>query len=206
MSHHPVSVLLADFKANLTGERVSVADLLHAFEDRSVAFFLFIFALPAAIPLPGLGINLIIAIPLLFLTFQQFIRKKELWLPKSVMEKSFKRETFEAIVDKAVPVLGKFEIFIRPRLMFITSEVGKSIIGLVGIIMALSICVPLPLTNTIPAFAIAVMSVGVITRDGLAVIVGALIGMIWVGLLTWALVFLGTEGLDIVKDAIKSFM
>jgi hypothetical protein len=49
--------------------------------------------------------------------------------------------------------------------------------------MALMVCVPLPLTNTVPSLGIACMAIGVVMRDGLAVIAGAIIGLVWIFLL-----------------------
>ena len=72
--------------------------------------------------------------------------------------------------------------------------------------MALSVIIPLPLTNTIPSLGIALMAVGVIMRDGLAVIAGALIGMAWVALLCGIVIFLGTDGIDLAKDFIKGLL
>ena len=40
----------------------------------------------------------------------------------------------------------------------------------------------------------------------LAVIIGALIGTTWVALLTGLFIFLGTEGIDMVKETLKSFL
>lgn len=80
------------------------------------------------------------------------------------------------------------------------------LIGVFGLIMALTICVPLPLTNTVPSIGIAVMAIGVLSRDGLAVIAGAAVGMVWVVILALALIFLGTEGIDFVKDTIKGWL
>ena len=87
---------------------------------------------------------------------------------------------------------------------FITQGVFSNIIGAMGFIMALAVSIPLPLTNTVPAFGIALMSVGVLMRDGLAVIAGALIGLAWVTLLTVFMIYFGTEGIDMIKEFIKS--
>ena len=54
--------------------------------------------------------------------------------------------------------------------------------------------------------ALALMAIGVIMRDGLAVIAGALLGLLWVAMLGYVLVFLGTEGLDAIKETIISFL
>jgi hypothetical protein len=54
--------------------------------------------------------------------------------------------------------------------------------------------------------AIALMSIGIILRDGLAVILGIVIGTIWIGLLVYVVVFFGTDGIDILKEVIKGWL
>lgn len=201
-----ISEVLTDLKARLPAERVSTFDLLEALHERGFGFLLFIFALPAAIPLPGLGVNVIIALPLLFLTVQQTMGRRRVWIPEKIKHKSIKRERFESMIDAALPLIKKVEILIRPRLGIITYGIFGNIIGLCGLIMALSICVPLPLTNTVPAMGIALMALGVIMRDGLAVVAGALVGLLWVFMIFYVLIFIGTEGLDLIKETIKSFL
>jgi len=183
-----------------------MSDLLEALHERGFGFLLFIFALPAAIPLPGLGVNIIIALPLLFLTAQQAMGRQSIWIPASIKHKSISRETFNGMVDKSLPLVKRIEFFVRPRLGFITDGVFSVFIGILGLVMALSICVPLPLTNTVPAFGIALMAVGVIMRDGLAVIAGAMIGTAWVFMIFFVIIFFGMEGVDLVKETIKGWL
>jgi hypothetical protein len=202
----PISQVLKDLRRTLPAEKVCTFDLLEALHERGFGFLLFIFALPAALPLPGLGVNLIIAAPLVFLTAQQAIGRHSIWIPEKMKYKSISRARFEAMLDSALPFITKIEIFVRPRLGGITQGVFGNLIGVAGLIMALSICIPLPLTNTVPAMGIALMALGVIMRDGLAVLGGALLGLAWVSMIVYVLVFLGTEGLDVVKETIKSFL
>ncbi|WP_239236691.1 exopolysaccharide biosynthesis protein [Candidatus Nitrotoga sp. BS] len=215
--HHPtedfkkmqirtLSKLLVDLKDSFTEQdNISIDHILKALQERSFGFMLFIFALPAALPLPGLGINLIIAAPLLFLTAQQALGRDSIWFPKMMRDKSISRERFDNILNAALPFIRKIELLVKPRLDFVTQR-GTCLIGLCGLIMALSVCIPLPLTNTVPSAGIALMAIGVIMRDGLAIIAGALLGLLWVAMLGYVLVFLGTEGLDAIKETIKSFL
>ncbi len=202
----PISEVLIDLKEQIPEEKVCTFDLLEALNERGFGFLLFIFALPAALPLPGLGVNIIIALPLLFLTTQQAIGRKKIWIPDWMKYKSINRETFEAILNKALPFVKKIEFFTRPRLGFITQGIFSSVIGILALIMTLSICVPLPLTNTVPAFGIALMAVGMIMRDGLAVLSGAIIGTLWVAMMAFVLIFIGIEGIDLIKETIKSWL
>lgn len=202
--HQPLSQTLEDFSAGLSAEHVTLHDLLEHFKDRSLAFFLFVFALPAAIPLPGLGVNLIIAAPLVLLTLQQLILREHVWLPQRFHDKQISKKHVHAFTQRAIPWIKRLEIFTKPRLGFIASL--KPVIGLCGFLMALSVCIPLPLTNTVPSMGIAIMALGTMTKDGLAIIAGMLIGVGWIALLTYTVIVLGVEGIDILKETIKSFL
>lgn len=202
----PISAVLRDFQASIAVERVSLADILLAFHERGFGFLLFIFALPAAVPLPGLGINIIVALPLLFLTAQQAVGRHTIWLPNAWQSKSITKAQLDGILDKAIPYLQTLEIFVRPRLGFMTQGVFSLLIGVMGVIMTLAVCIPLPLTNTVPSLGIALMAMGVVMRDGLAVIAGACVGLLWIAMLTAAFIFAGTEGILFLKEMLKSLL
>lgn len=206
MSIRSLSHLLDDIRTQVTRETISLAQLLELFHERGFGFFLFLFALPAALPMPAIGINAIIALPLLLLTTQQALGRHTIWIPKKMAQKTISQKRIHGFVDGAEPWIKRLEFFIRPRLGFMTQGIFSNIIGVLGFIMALAVSVPLPLTNTVPAFGIALMSVGVLMRDGLAVIGGALIGLTWVILLSFFMIYFGMEGLDMIKEFIKSFL
>jgi len=202
----PLSALLDDIKAHVSGENITIKALIEAFHERGFGLMLFFFALPAALPLPGLGINTIIALPLILLTAQQAVGRHSIWMPKKLNDKNLSQKTVFGFVDGAQPWIKRLEFFIRPRLGFITQGVFSHAIGALGFIMALAVAVPLPLTNTVPAFGIALMAIGVLMRDGLAVIGGAIIGIAWVATLVFVTLYFGEQGIDIAKDFIKSLL
>lgn len=202
-----LSQLLIDFDAALVNEKTSVQDIITALHERGFGAMLFIFALPAALPLPvPPGINVLIALPLMILTFQQMIGRNKLWLPAKVKKKAFNTDKLKGMIAGAEPWVKRAEKIIAPRLGFITQGVFSRIIGLCGFIMALSVTVPIPLSNTVPSFAIALMAIGVLMRDGLAVMVGAVIGLVWVTVLYSLLIYFGLEGVEILKEFIKSLL
>lgn len=197
--------LLTDLIPQLKNSDTSVNELLEAFHERGIGVVLFIFALPMALPVPvPPGINVLLATPLLLLTAQQALGRHKIWMPQKIRRKTVSTAKLKKTITAAVPFIKKIEFFIRPRLAFITQDGPSRLTGLLGFIMALSVCVPLPLTNTVPSFGIALMAIGVTMRDGLAVITGAVIGMAWVTMLVGALLYFGPEAFDIIKQTIKS--
>jgi hypothetical protein len=207
MEPRSLSQLLGEISGHFQGvETVSVGQLLDAFHERGFGFFLFLIALPAALPLPALGINALIALPLLLLTGQQVLGFRTIWLPESLKHKEISRQSLQSGIEKALPWIERIEYLIRPRLGFMTQGAISHIIGLCGFIMALSVTLPVPLTNTVPSMGICAMAVGVLMRDGLAVLAGMVIGIGWVAMLVIAFTLFGMEGLDLVKESIKSFL
>lgn len=199
-----LSNVLIDTKTLLTEETTNLGDILRLFGDRGTAFILFLVALPAALPVPAIGLSIIIALPLLFLTFQQMIGRKVIWLPEELQEHEFKTASLISTIDKATPITKKIEILTKPRLCFLTTSFASCFIGAAGFIMSLSVLLPLPLTNTVPSIGITGMALGILMRDGLAVIIGAVIGLGWVFMLAALTLYFGGEAVDIIKGFFKS--
>ncbi len=202
-----ISEVFIDFQKSLNTPTISVADMIKAMHERGFGFLLLVFATPMALPIPvPPGINILLASPLVLLTAQQALGREDVWLPRFIQSKSFSREKMEGMLEKIIPLMTKLEVLFKPRLEFVTTGIFSHFIGFLGLIMALTVCIPVPLTNTVPSLGIALMAVGVIMRDGLAVLTGAMIGIAWVTLITLTVIFLGVEGIDFIKDSIKSFM
>jgi len=201
-----ISDILDELNGSLNGERTSLAHILDIFHERGFGAILFILALPAALPVPAVGYGTILAIPLIFLTAQQALGARALWLPRRLKQKTIASAALKTTIAKAQPFIAWLEIVIRPRLGSITQGVFSNIIGLAGLIMALSVLIPLPLTNTVPSLGIALMALGVLMRDGLAVLAGMVIGLAWIALLGYFILTFGAEGIEMMKDMVKSIL
>jgi hypothetical protein len=206
MTIRTLSSLLNDIQTQLTSDRVSFAALLTQFHERGFGFFLFLFALPAAIPLPGLGINTIIALPLLFLTAQMALGRKTIWMPEKIKQKNIASDNIKSLINRATPWITKIEHLIKPRLEFMTQAGISNFVGVMTLFMALAVAVPLPLTNTVPSMGLAMVGVGLMMRDGLAIIGGVFIGICWIILLSALIIFIGSEGIDLFKEFIRNLI
>jgi len=202
----PISSILAELSASLPASRTSIAVLLESLHERGFGFILLIFALPMALPLPvPPGINILLASPLILLTAQQALGRHTIWLPEGMKRKTISSAKLSRILAGAIPWMQRIERFVRPRLGWMTQGIASNLIGLMGLLMALTITIPLPLTNTVPSLGIALMAIGIIMRDGLSVLIGAFIGMCWILILGGVITYLGVEGIDALKESIKSF-
>ncbi len=202
-----LSTLLGDLKNGLRGEQVSIGDLASALHERGIAMLLIILAAPMALPIPvPPGINIMLATPLILLTAQQALGAHAIWLPEKIKARTIERSKLGGLIDGLVPWMKRLEVLVRPRLGWITQDAASRFFGALGFIMALTVCIPVPLTNTVPSLGITLMAVGFTMRDGLAVLGGALIGMAWVTMLAAAVIIFGPEAFDIIKETIKSII
>jgi len=96
------------------------------------------------------------------------------------------------IVERTTPYLKRVEKFLRPRFSFTASRGGEKIVGIFSLLFACSIAIPLPLTNFIPAIGITLMSLGLLSKDGVVISVGMLIGTIGV-FITTSILILGPK-------------
>ncbi|MEL6212508.1 MAG: exopolysaccharide biosynthesis protein, partial [Pseudomonadota bacterium] len=84
----------------------------------------------------------------------------------------------------------------RPRLRAVTGDIGVRVVGALLLLPTASILIPLPSTNTVPGIGVAVAALGLIERDGLLVIGGLFLGLLWIALLA----FFGLEAASLIKD------
>lgn len=169
----PLSAVLRQLASEPGRERVSVRDLFAALGDRALAALLFVFAVPNVIPSPP-GLSTVLGVPLLFLSAQMLFGRKA-WLPAFVARRSMTRDDFEALMSKVLPWLERAEKWLRPRLSALALPPMEYVVGLVCLALAVILVLPIPLGNIPPAFAIALMALGVLERDGVWVLAGLLV-------------------------------
>lgn len=159
------------------GERISVGDILDALDSRAFGLAVLIFSLPSIVPMPP-GVPTVVGVALLIVSFQMVIGRHELWLPGFLTKRSFSRNALVGALEKLIPKLESVEKIAKPRLTFLTGRAGTVTIGVVVLIMAIVLILPLPPGgNFPPALACAVLGMGLAERDGVIVLVG-LIGSI----------------------------
>jgi hypothetical protein len=201
MSETPrhINDILNELVEKISGNN-SIGSMLDALHERGFGVLIFLFALPMALPVPvPPGVNLIFSIPLLLLTFQQIFGAKTPWLPTSIRGKEMNENKVRAMVNGSQKWLDRLSVFIRPRMAWMTRGIFSNLIGLFGFGFALCICVPIPMTNTVPSLAVLLMAVGILMRDGLAVLAGMVIGSGWIMLLA-------TLGIAGFKTLINNFL
>lgn len=175
----PVSQILRDFIDAHREKGASIGEMVHFFGDRGFGFLMMIFALICIIPLPIPGIHMFLAIPLFYLSIQQFFGRHEIWFPQKVLDYVIPQRALVDVGLKTIPWIEKIEALSKPRLSFLASGWWFRFFGAVAFYITAFLSIPLPLTNLVPAIGLVFMAIGILVKDGMAIIIGSIIGVVW---------------------------
>lgn len=164
-------------------DRISFFDIKTALHERGFGILMVILAIPVSLPIPiPPGSTLLPGIPMLILSVQMLMGLDSPWLPGWIGNRTIKRSTLANIVEVAAPHLKRIERLLKPRFSFASSKTGERIIGLVACILSLLVMNPVPFTHMVPAWGILIMSLGLLSKDGVTIILGIVTGVIGVAI------------------------
>jgi hypothetical protein len=177
----PISAVLRHI-LELDEARISVEEIADAFGSRAFGALLFAFSVPNLLPLPP-GSSTVLGLPLVFLAPQVAIGMRHPWIPKFLARRTVDRVQLRKAFNKILPRLAKIEKLLKPRLGIMFGEIGDRLIGLVCLLLALVLILPIPLGNLLPAASVAALSLGLATRDGLLALIGYALATVSVAVL-----------------------
>ncbi|MEW5860754.1 MAG: exopolysaccharide biosynthesis protein [Cyanobacteriota bacterium] len=187
--------------------KVTLKEILQLAEERVFGFLFVIISLPSALPIPAPGYSTPFGIVLFLLAVQLIMGSKLPWLPNRVSNHSIELKQVQGVLKAGIPWLRRIETISRPRLSYIcTSLPGRVIIGSAIALMGISMMIPIPGTNTLPAMGIFVTGFGLLEDDGaisLAGLVLCLMGAILTTSILIAIFVGGTSLLDLIKDWLR---
>ncbi len=184
-----------DALEELPGPRVEIGAVVDAFARRGFAALLFVLAVPLGLPTPAPPpLNFLFGIPLLFIAGQILLGLRTPYVPGWLRSKTLPQKTLTRAARIARRWLGRIERFVRPRLPILAEgRAGHYALGAGCAVVALSVFVPYPMSNTVPSFFIAMAAFGRMTGDGAVMAAGLIGGVAWVALLVGGSFLLGTQ-------------
>jgi hypothetical protein len=167
-----LSALLAEHARTVASERVSLADIADFLGTRSIGAWLLILALPMVLPVPAPGISVLFGIPLMMISAQLALGARRAWLPAFILRKSMARADYVALMARMQPAVERLERLVRPRAFWLANDWAKMPIGLICLVLAMIITLPIPLGHVAPGSAICLLAIGLMERDGVVIGIG----------------------------------
>lgn len=187
---------------NPTRGETTIGQLMKELDHHGIALVLIVFSFPSALPVPAPGYSTILSIPLLFIGVGLLMGKKAIAFPDFVSRKSFDPGKLSKLVGLMERIATFLERFSKPRLAAVVqSRSSRIAIGVVVCLLGLSMAIPIPGTNTLPAGGIFLIGFSFLEDDVFFLLVGVLWSILALCFTTLVLV-LGYEGAKMLVKGI----
>lgn len=176
---------------SIDGPTLTLRRLLFLVGEHGLLFLCALLAIPFLIPVSIPGVSTVFGAAIILVSIGITTNRMP-WLPDRLMDKELDAVTLTGILRRGANIVAKLEAYIRPRAQAITgSGFASRINGLALIFAGILLMAPLglvPFSNTLPAFAILLLAIGMSQRDGIVVLGGyAMIvaTLVYFGVLAW---------------------
>lgn len=168
-----LSVELHELATRFSAHEVTLAEVMGVLGARASGLLVIILALPfcAPITIPGLSTPFGFVILLIAARFALGLPP---WLPAKLLAVRLPPRFFRALLEGTSRFVGWIERRLHPRWLWLTQSTWivrthSAIIG-VGAFLLLIPIGGIPFTNTLPALAIVIATLGLMERDGAAIL------------------------------------
>lgn len=177
---HNVTRLLRRLADDGGDAGLTLHEIRDRLDERAYGLLILLLSIPCLVP--GLyGVPQVVGLIVILLAGQMLVGREEPWLPRWFLNLRCKGSWLKAMADFAENKLGWIDRLSRPRLRRFADGPGEKLAAVFMILATVTII--MPLTNTIPSIALALLSVGLIQRDGLFVLAGCAVTTVWLTLL-----------------------
>ncbi|HEY0865402.1 MAG TPA: exopolysaccharide biosynthesis protein [Lacunisphaera sp.] len=196
-----LSVELAELRDRSARGAVTLREVIYTLHGRAYMLLVLLLALPfiTPVPLPGLSTPFGLAILLIALRLSLGQRP---WLPMKLQRKELPPGFFAKVFAFAEKVLRIFEKFLRPRLAFLSETpflVQLHALLMLTAALVLLLPLPIPFTNSFPAWTILLLAAGLLERDGWFILGGYLVFIAGV----FYFIFLGEATAALVRELLQ---
>ncbi|MCP4328910.1 MAG: exopolysaccharide biosynthesis protein [Alphaproteobacteria bacterium] len=181
---HASIVLRAAIEA-APGETVTLDALIAGLRGRAYGLAYVLLSAGNLIPGPP-GVGGIFGIPLLFIAVQGVAGYPVPVLPRALGRMGVRKTTALGALDRMAPLLTAIEARFGPRLERFARGGWERFAAGIVCVLALAMSLPVPFTNFPPAAAALVIALGLVERDGLAVLAGLVFAVFAVAVVGFA--------------------
>ncbi|WP_292105491.1 exopolysaccharide biosynthesis protein [Brevundimonas sp.] len=152
--------------------RLTMGEVVHAFGERGFGALILIFALVSLFPWPP-GSKAILSVPIILLSLELAFQRERVWLPGWTLNRGLPRRAFGQALSRVLKPIRFVERLSRPRMPWLTGEVADVVTGLTCVFLAVMMALPVPFGDLLPGVTLIVLGLGIMQRDGAAILLGA---------------------------------
>ncbi|WP_371395355.1 exopolysaccharide biosynthesis protein [Fretibacter rubidus] len=157
------------------GQKTNLKTVISAFGDRAFGPVLTLCGLLLLTPVGAIpGAPLALCVIIISFALQIIFGRSQPWLPKFLRKIEVRQSDIDTTKKYVEPVLETLDGIVRPRYKWAATETSRYFAAVLSILLALTLLPlgPIPFGATLPGVIIAVIGMGIMARDGLALMVG----------------------------------
>jgi len=166
----PIVQRLRETAAALPAERVSMQILAQAHGPAAHGTLLLLMAVPCLLPVPGVGT--VLGLGMAALAAAMWRGHSSACRPGRVAELELSRHWAQRMLGMLASAYSMAGRFARARLSHLASADRRSWTAAAIGLMAVIVVLPIPFGNLLPALAMMLIGLGLVFRDGVAVVFG----------------------------------
>ena len=164
------AMILREFEV----ENVTLREVFGVLHGRGYLLLVMLIALPFCTPLPLPGLSTPLGLIIGLIGVRLALGAKP-WLPARLLDTRLPPRVFAKVFEFTRKIVVLFERMLRPRLLWVTAsprleQLHALPIAFCAVLLLLPL--PIPLSNTFPAWGILLMAGGLIERDGCFILAG----------------------------------
>ena len=178
----PIKDSSAKLSATLTatieaieGDTVTMRELIHRIGEQGMLLACALLTLPFMLPVSIPGVSTVFGAGIILISFGIAFNRFP-WLPVRVLDRKIAAKDLLPTLRRGTVIIEKMEKYVRPRLSALTADsVSNRVNGLLMVFAGALLMLPLgiiPFSNTLPALAVLLFAIGMMQRDGFAIIAG----------------------------------
>jgi hypothetical protein len=191
---------LGDILREFEVEIVTLREVMLVLHGRGFLLLVMLLALPFTTPIPLPGLSTPFGLVIVLIGVRLALGQKP-WLPARLLDTRLSPRFFKKVFAATRTLLRWFEYLLRPRWLWVTRSPQMQQLHAVPILLSaliLLLPLPVPFSNTLPAFSILFLAAGLLERDGVFVVAGHVVFALAAGYLV-LVGLIGVEGIVAVK-------
>jgi hypothetical protein len=202
----PLGQTLRELAHSITGERITVRELMGMVGEQGLLLALMFLALPFLVPVSIPGVSTVFGLVAILISIGVTLNRVP-WLPDRLLDRPIDAAKLSQAIERGASLFGRIDRISHPRMQRLTENAAMNrMAGLALLATSILLIIPfglVPFSNTLPAWAILLLAAGLLQRDGVLILLGYLLllltvvyfGALAFGVLTgaqWALRFFGS--------------
>lgn len=195
------SVCFLEALSRISGKNsdyITLEEFLKITRDRGRLILCMILATPFLIPVSIPGSSIPFGLMIVFIGISTIFKRT--LIPEKILEYEIPKSTAISILEGSITAFEKLERIIKPRALILTSYPSFTITNgvlLVFTAFLLMLPLPVPLTDSLPAYSIFLLCAGILESDGYIIMISY--ALIIITTIYFGLIFiLGFEGISII--------